>query len=75
MNTTVVTTDEIQYCDIESDISSYIDESDIEGEETDEDLREMSTEEKEDAKYLSIFENEYNDFNEKLMSVESTEWQ
>ena len=73
MNTHVVTPEETQYCDIESDTSSYIDESDTEGEDTDEDLREMSTEEKEDAKYLSIFENEYNDFDEKVMSVEITE--
>ena len=40
-------------------------------EETDEDLKEMSKEEEEDTKYLSIFENEYNDFDEKVMSLES----
>ena len=39
----------------------------------DEDLTEMSKKEQEDIKYLSIFENKYNDFDEKVMSVESTE--
>ena len=33
----------------------------------------MTEEEKLDIKYLSIFENEYLDFNEKNMSLESSE--
>ena len=43
----------------------------LEGEESDEDLKEISKEEEEDTKYLSIFENEYNDFDEKVMSLKS----
>ena len=58
-------------CDIGSDSDSHVEESDSEGEDTDEDLKEMSKQEEKDTKYLSIFENEYNDFDKKVMSLES----
>ena len=62
------------YFNIDTDASSYVELlSDSDKDETDNDMKEMTDEEKEDAKYLSIFESEYNDFDEKIMSLESLE--
>ena len=40
---------------------------------TDDDLIEMSDTEKEDATYLSVFENNYNDFDEQIMGLDDVE--
>lgn len=36
-------------------------------------MKEITEEEKVDTKYLSIFESEFDNFNEKITSLESTE--
>ena len=60
------------YYNIESDSSEYSesDEDDDDGDVTDEDLLRISTEEKEDAKYLAIFQNGSEHFDEEIMSVD-----
>ena len=64
----------MDYYNIDTDESKYEDSgSDSDGDDTEDDMREMPEEEKEDTKYLSIFESEYNDFDEKIMSLESLE--
>jgi len=64
----------MDYYNIDTDESSYVDSSsDSDGDDTEDDMKEMTEEEKEDTKYLSIFESEYNDFDEKIMSLESLE--
>ena len=64
----------MDYYNIDTDESKYEDYgSDSDGDDTEDDMREMTEEEKEDTKYLSIFESEYNDFDEKIMSLESLE--
>jgi len=65
-----------KYCDIESDSSDCLDESDEEygeSEDYDDDLDEMSDGEKEDIKYLSIFDNSCIGFDEQIMTLESVE--
>ena len=68
------TQDSILYCDIKSDASSYAESIiDLEEDVTDYELKEMIEDEKLDIKYLSIFENEYSNFDEKNMSLKSSE--
>ena len=43
------------------------------GDETDENFKEMTESEILDIKYLSIFENEYSDFDEEIMSLENSD--
>ena len=62
---------EINFYDISSDTSDYKDSSSDEEEETDDDLDEMSDTEKQDNKYLSIFDNNCVDFDEKIMTLEN----
>ena len=63
-----------QYCDIESDSSDYsnTDES-KDDQNTDDDLLCMTEEEKQDTKYLAIFQNNSDEFDEQIMSVENQE--
>ena len=59
------------YYNITTDDSSFAEsrcENDV---DTDDDLIEMSAEEKKDVKYLSIFKNSYHDFDEETMTVEN----
>ena len=59
------------YYNITTDDSSFAEsrcENDV---DTDDDLIEMSAEEKKDVKYLSIFKNSYHDFDEEIMIVEN----
>ena len=60
------------YYNIESDSSEYSesDEDDDDGDVTDDDLLRMSEEEKKDAKYLAIFQNSSEHFDEEIMSVD-----
>ena len=60
------------YYNIESDSSEYrkSDEDNDDGDVTDEDLLEMSTEEKQDDKYLVIFQNGSEYLDEEIMSVD-----
>ena len=60
------------FYNIDSDSSDYTesDEDDNDGNDTDEDLMIMSNEEKKDAKYLAIFQNGSENFDEEIMSVE-----
>ena len=64
-----------KFYNIDTDDSSYTESiySDDAEYSTDEELKTMTDEEKEDSKYLSIFENEYNEFDEGIMSLENTE--
>ena len=63
-----------QYCDIESDSSDYSNTDESEDEmSTDDDLLCMTEEEKQDTKYLAIFQNNSDEFDEQIMSVENQE--
>ena len=64
----------MDYYNIDTDESSYVDSSsDSDGDDTEDNMKGLTEEEKDDTKYLSIFESEYNDFDEKIMSLESLE--
>ena len=59
--------------DTDSDNYSDSDDYDSSGDDTDDDLKAMTESEMIDMKYLAIFENEYSDFDEKIMSSENSE--
>ena len=64
----------MEYYDIDSDSSNYVESEDNEEEiMIDENLIEMSDTKKEDAKYLSIFENSSYYFDEQIMGLEDVE--
>ena len=54
-----------------SDYSDYDDDDSDDGDVTEEDLTEMTPEEINDAKYLAIFQNNSEDFDEQIMSTEN----
>ena len=60
------------FYNIDSDSSDYSKSGeDDDGDVMDEDLLEMSSEEKQDAKYLAIFQNKNEEFDEQIMSLDS----
>jgi len=71
-NTSITCSPSTTFYDIESDSSDYTepDEDDDDGAETDDDLMIMSIEEQQDAKYLAIFQNGSENFDNEIMSVQ-----
>ena len=63
----------MMYFDIESDTSGYLDSASEEDDDTEDDLGEVSEEEKEDNKYLSNFDSNCVQFDEQIMTLESVE--
>ena len=64
----------MEYADIESDSSNYCDsESKEYNITTDDDLMKMTREEKKDIRYLSIFDNNYGEFDEEIMVLDSVD--
>ena len=60
------------FYDIESNSTDYVNNDDyVTEDDTDEYLITMTPEEKEDAKYLAIFQNNNEDFDEQIMGVDS----
>ena len=63
-----------EYYDIESDSSDYSNTDESEDDQnTDDDLLCMTEEEKQDTKYLAIFQNNSDEFDEQVISVENQE--
>ena len=61
------------FYNIDSDSSDYRESDyDDEGDVTDEDLFEMNTDKKHDAKYLAIFQNNNEEFDEQIMSLDDS---
>ena len=57
----------------DSDSSDYSEsDEDDDGDVTDEDLLEISSEEKHDTKYLAIFQNKNEEFDEQIMSLDDS---
>ena len=59
------------YFDISSDASDYVCTDDENTDDTDDEHIIMSSEEKEEVKYLSIFQKHSDNFDEEIMTVES----
>ena len=74
-NTITNTTSPIQaYYNIESDLSYYSDTDESKDDlPTDDDLLCMTEEEKQDTKYLAIFQNNSDEFDEQVINVENQE--
>ena len=70
----MVTTSIKEYYDIESDSSDYSNTDESEDDQnTNDDLLCMTEEEKQDTKYLAIFQNNSDEFDEQVISVENQE--
>ena len=61
------------YYDIESDSTDYVETDDEDNGSTDDETIMMTSEERDDVKYLSIFDNNEDDFDEQVMTVKNVE--
>ena len=68
-----VITKSTMYFNIESDNSDYFDSSSEEEEDTEDVLDEISDDEKEDVKYLSVFDSNCVQFDDQIMTLKTVE--